>query len=220
MLVVDCITTCGGDEVKTDEWGAAITVAGSQKCLGIPPGLSTVVVSEGTEENFVENPPLYLDLKSYLDNAGKDEPSTPFTPAISLVLGLDEALKMIEEEGMETRIERHRTASDAMRSAITALGCELFPDLNNVSRYSNTVNAAHLPPGISPSELSEGMLKQGVQISGGQNRIKGKIFRIATMGNFTNNDIIECITALDTVLSDAGIGSRGAGIAEANRILG
>lgn len=220
MLVVDCITTCGGDEVKTDEWGAAITVAGSQKCLGIPPGLSIVAVSEGTEKNFVENPPFYLDLKSYLDNAGKDEPSTPFTPAVSLILGLDEALTMIEDEGMKTRIEHHRTASETMRSAITALGCELFPSLNDASRYSNTVTAAHLPAKISPSELSGGMLKQGVQISGGQNRIKGKIFRIATMGNFTNNDIIKCVTALDTVLSDAGVGSSGAGIAVANRILG
>jgi len=219
MLVVDCITTGGGDEVKTDKWGAAITVVGSQKCLGIPPGLSALAVSDEAAENFVENPPFYLDLKSYLKSAGKEEPSTPFTPAVTLILGLREALKMIEEEGMATRVERHSRASQAVRAALTGLGCELFPKLNDASEYSNTVTASHLPPGISPSDLSGGMMERSVQISGGQNRLKGKIFRIATMGNFTDDDVMEGITALDSVLSEAGVGGKGAGIAEAGKVL-
>jgi aspartate aminotransferase-like enzyme len=203
IVLMDGITSVGGDEVKMDEWGIDVAVVGSQKCLGIPPGLAAVAVNQKAWEFYNENAPFYLDLAAYRKKL-KDW-QTPYTPAIPLFVALDEAIKIIQEEGLERRIERHRTFSRAVREWAISAGLELFPELNEHSEYSNTVTAIKMPPEISDSEL-RGTLKReyGIAISGGQEHLKGKIFRIGTMGNIGKREVLSTLAAVEEVLLRKG----------------
>lgn len=206
VFVLDCITSIGGDDVRVDEFGADIAIAGSQKCIGMTPGLAAISISEKAWDLIETNRdcprPYYLDFLAYKNSFDKQQRQTPYTPALSLFFGLHEALQVIKEEGMAKRIERHRRFSGAVRAAISRLGLRLFPRLNEVSDYSNTVTAINTPltDGITDELLRSGMKKKGVIISGGQDELKGKIFRIATMGNITDADVLRTIKALEEVL--------------------
>jgi len=222
LFVLDCITSIGGDEVPVDEFGADIAIVGSQKCLGVPPGLAALSVSEKAWELIRANPrrPYYQDLVAHKKSMDKDQ--TPYTPALPLFYALHEALKVIAEEGMPNRIARHRTMAKAVRAAITENGLTMFPKLNEVSQYSNTVTAVNMPveKGISDSDLRPGMRKRGVVIAGGQAELKGKIFRIASMGNITSADILKTLKVLEEVLYEKkAIEKTGKGVAAAREIL-
>lgn len=203
VFVLDCITSIGGDKVPVDEFGADIAIVGSQKCLGAPPGLSALSVSEHAWEMIRENErrPYYMDLIAYKKSLEKKQ--TPYTPALPLFFALHEALAVIREEGMENRIERHRGMAKTVRDAVTGLGLRLFPKLNEVSDYSNTVTAIEIPiadGSITDEQLRGGMRKRGVIVAGGQGKLKGKIFRIATMGNITEREVMKTIQVLEEVL--------------------
>ncbi|MHC1610356.1 MAG: pyridoxal-phosphate-dependent aminotransferase family protein [Candidatus Methanospirareceae archaeon] len=222
VFVLDCITSIGGDEVPVDEFGADIAIVGSQKCLGTPPGLAALSISEKAWELMEENPsrPYYQDLVAYKESFAKRQ--TPYTPALPLFFALHEALAVIREEGMEKRIKRHRTLSKSIRAAVTSLGLSLFPILNEVSDYSNTVTAIKIPleKGITDEELRGGMRKRGVVVSGGQAGLKGKIFRIATMGNITSREILRTVEVLEEVLMENKfIEDRGKGVEAAKEVL-
>lgn len=199
LVIMDGITSVGGDDVRMDEWGIDVAVVGSQKCLGAPPGLAAVAVNESAWDFYNENVPLYLDLKAYIKKAGDNQ--TPYTPAVPLFLALAEALRIIEEEGLENRIERHRKLADATRKWVEAAGLEMFPELNEHSRYSNTVTAVKMPDGITDKEL-RGTLREeyGITISGGQEHLKGKIFRIGHMGNVSKRDLLVTLAAIEEIL--------------------
>jgi len=200
LVIMDAITSAGGDVVKMDEWGVDVAITGSQKCLGIPPGLSAVAVSEKAWEYYNESCPFYLDLAAYKKKAKDNQ--TPYTPAVSLFFALEEALKMIEEEGLENRIKRHRTLSKAVRAWVEETGLEMFPQTNEVSMYSNTVTAIKMPNGIKDSELRGNLMKEyGILVSGGQEHLKGKIFRIGTMGNVGKRELVTTLAALEDILS-------------------
>ncbi len=204
VFVLDCITSIGGDKVPVDELGADIAIVGSQKCLGAPPGLSALSVSEHAREMIRENEkrPYYMDLIAYKKSLEKKQ--TPYTPALPLFFALQEALAVIREEGMENRIERHRGMAKTVRDAVTGLGLRLFPKLNEVSDYSNTVTAIEIPVanGITDEQLRGGMRKRGVMVAGGQEKLKGEIFRIATMGNITEREVMRTLDALEGVLEE------------------
>ncbi|MGC9443534.1 MAG: pyridoxal-phosphate-dependent aminotransferase family protein [Candidatus Methanospirareceae archaeon] len=222
LFVLDCITSIGGDEVPVDELGADIAIVGSQKCLGVPPGLAALSVSEKAWELIRANPcrPYYQDLVAHKKSMDKDQ--TPYTPALPLFYALHEALKIIAEEGMPNRIARHRTMAKAVRAAIMENGLTMFPKLNEVSQYSNTVTAVNMPveKGISDGDLRPGMRKRGVVVAGGQADLKGKIFRIASMGNITSADILKTLAVLEEVLYEKkAIAKTGNGVAAAKEIL-
>ena len=222
VFVLDCITSIGGDEVPVDRLGVDIAIVGSQKCLGTPPGLSAISVSERALNLMRENQsrPYYMDLLAYKKSFEKKQ--TPYTPALPLFFGLKEALEVIREEGMARRIERHRILSKAVRTAVTSMGLSLFPKLNEVSNYSNTVTAINIPlaNGITDEQIRGGMKKKGVIVAGGQEKLKGKIFRIATMGNITGSDVLRAIEALEQVLKDNKfIEKEGTVTAEAKEVL-
>ena len=204
VFVLDCITSIGGDNVPVDELGVDIAIVGSQKCLGMPPGLAALSISDKAWDLMQENPsrPYYQDLVAYKKSFEKKQ--TPYTPALPLFFALHEALAVIREEGMEKRIKRHRTLSKSIRAAVTSLGLSLFPKLNEVSDYSNTVTAINMPleDGITDEQLRGGMRKKGVVVSGGQGELKGKIFRIASMGNITSTEILRTIKVLEQVLME------------------
>ncbi len=204
VFVLDCITSIAGDNVPVDELGADIAIVGSQKCLGAPPGLSALSVSEHAREMIRENErrPYYMDLIAYKKSLEKKQ--TPYTPALPLFFALHEALAVIREEGMENRIERHRGMAKTVRDAVNGLGLRLFPKLNEVSDYSNTVTAIEIPVanGITDEQLRGGMRKRGVIVAGGQGKLKGEIFRIATMGNITEREVMKTLDALEGVLEE------------------
>ncbi len=199
LVIMDAITSAGGDYVKMDEWGIDVAIVGSQKCLGCPPGLAIVAVKEKAWEYYNEKCPYYLDLMAYRKKS-KDL-QTPYTPALPLFFALEEALKIIEEEGLENRIQRHRILSSAVRKWAVEAGLELFPELNTYSSYSNTVTAIKMPEGISDAEFRWTLKEEyGILISGGQERLKGKIFRIGTMGNIGKFEVISTLAAIEDVL--------------------
>lgn len=202
LFVMDTVTSAGGDLVEVDKWGVDIAVSGSQKCLGAPSGLATASVSPRAWEMMVNNPPYYLDLKKYKKSAEKEgKVETPTTPAITLFFGMQEAIKMIREEGMENRIARHSKGAQAVRSAVQALGLELFPVTDGHTVLSNTVTAIKTPAGITDKDLRGTMKAKGVAISGGQDRLDGKIFRIPTMNSFTEDDLVKTLTVLEETLA-------------------
>ena len=221
IFVLDCVTTIGGDEAPVDDLGADVAIVGSQKCLGAPPGMSAISVSETAWSSIREkraNRPFYMDLEAYKKSYGKNQ--TPYTPAVPLFFALREALEVIKEEGMERRIKRHRTLSKAARAAATGLGLSLFPELNEVSNYSNTVTAINIPPALTDVQLKGGMKKRGIIVAGGQAELKGKIFRIASMGNITDKDMLKTVRALEEVLLEAGaIKAAGNGLEAAKTVL-
>jgi aspartate aminotransferase-like enzyme len=205
LIIMDGITSVGGDYVKMDEWGVDVAIVGSQKCLGCPPGLAAVAVRETAWDYYNDRCPYYLDLAAYRKKL--PEFQTPYTPTIPLFFALEEALRMIKEEGLENRIQRHRIMSSAVRKWAVEAGLELFPELNKYSSYSNTVTAIKMPEGITDKELRGTLKKEyGILISGGQEKLKGKIFRIGTMGNIGKFEIIATLSAIEDVLRRKNIG--------------
>jgi aspartate aminotransferase-like enzyme len=222
LFIMDGVTSLGGDDVKVDEWGVDIAVVGSQKCLAAPPGLAMVSVSEKAFEvmNDVKKRPYYNDLKAYKKSGDKARTETPYTPAIPLFYAMQEALHIVKEEGMEARINRHRVLSEAVRAGVGAMNIEMLPQLNDYSQYSNTVSAMKAPEGIGGEDIKGDMKKRGIIIAGGQEHLKGKIFRIGSMGNATARDILSTLQELELVLKKRGyLDSFGAGVEAANRVI-
>jgi aspartate aminotransferase-like enzyme len=220
LFIMDGVTTIGGDEVLVDKWNVDIAVVGSQKCIGAPPGLSAISVSKKAWDSMVEKPPYYMDLKAYKKSANKDIAQTPYTPAVSLFFALHEALRIVKEEGLEARIKRHAQYAEALRAAASAMNIELFPQLNSISKYSNTVTAMKIPTGIDDKKLRNGIKDLGIQVSGGQGALEGKIFRIGSMGNISKLDILSTIMAVEIVLHKNDVVKKmGPGVEAASNVL-
>jgi aspartate aminotransferase-like enzyme len=212
ILCVDAITAVGVFEVPVDQWGLDVTVVGSQKALMLPPGLAMVVVSDkGWKAHERANlPRFYLDLMR--ERRAQEKGETAFTPAISLVVGLRESLRMLKEETLENVWNRHERLAKATRAASGGLGLELFS-----SSPTNAVTGYRVPNGIDGSAVIKQMrTRYGIQIAGGQDHLKGKIVRIAHIGYISEFDIITAISGLEMTLSDLGFSLRpGAGVAAA-----
>ena len=220
LFIMDGITSIGGTEVLVDRWGVDIAILGSQKCIGAPPGLAAVSVSERAFEKMedVQNPPYYLDLKEHRKSAKKGQ--TPYTPSIPLFYAVQEALRIAHEEGLAARMKRHAAGAAAVRAAADAMGIEMFPQLDEKSRYSDTVTAMKVPSGITFDQMKQEMLDSSILIAGGQAHLKGNIFRIGSMGNFRPKDILITIQMLESILHKHGIVSDfGAGIEAAGSVL-
>lgn len=201
LFVMDCVTSAGGDLVEADKWGIDIAVTGAQKCLGAPAGLSSVSVSKKAWDSMVKNPPYYMDLKKYKKSAEAERSETPYTPSVTLFYGMLEAMRMIKEETIEKRIARHRKGAEAIRAGAKALGLSLYPVTDGHTVLSNTVTAINLPAGVGDKDLRGPMKADfGVAIAGGQDRLKGRIFRIPSMNAFTEADLVRTFDALEVTL--------------------
>jgi aspartate aminotransferase-like enzyme len=187
VLAVDAISGLGAIDLQMDAWGVDVVVSGSQKGFMLPPGLGFIAVSKKAWKlvEASQCPKYYFDLK--VAKKAYDKTDTPFTPAIGLVIALNEALKMMRSEGLENVFARHKKLADATRAAMKALGLELFaPDA-----ASDAVTAARVPQGVDGEKLVKVMRDEyGVTIAGGQGEMKGKIIRIAHMGYISEFDII------------------------------
>ncbi len=218
VLIVDSITGIGAVECKTDEWGLDIVMTGSQKGLMLPPGLAALTVSEKAWRAYERStlPKYYFDWMKYKKNIEKQ--TTPFTPAVSLILGLQVALKMIREEGLENTIARHSMLAEATRRGCEALGLKLFAPPEG---RGSAVTPVWVPEGVDGKAIVKIMKdKYGVTIAGGQDDYAGRIFRVGHLGYFGEFDIITTLAALEMTL--AGLGyqfERGAGIKAAEAVF-
>jgi aspartate aminotransferase-like enzyme len=220
LLIMDGVSSIGGIEAPVDKWGVDIAFTGSQKCLGLPPGLSMISISDRAWEviKTTQKRPYYADLIAHMKSAEKGQ--TPYTPTMPLFFALEEALKMLEAEGLSERIDRYSTYATSIRAAVKAMGLELFPQLGASSVYSNTVTAVNMPPGIDFLALKKEMKQRGIIIAGGQERLKGQIFRLGNMGNLSKGDILQAIEKLELVLLENGVvNEMGAGTLAADCVL-
>jgi aspartate aminotransferase-like enzyme len=217
ILIVDAISALGVSDLPMDQWGIDVLVSGSQKALMLPPGLAFIALS-AKAWGFAEKsnlPKFYFNLKEELAVAQKNQ--SQFTPAISLVVGLREALKMFKEEGLENVFKRHEMLARATREAVKALGLELLAP----TAPSNALTAIKAPEGVDGKKLKKNFEDQfGLIIAGGQSQLKGKIIRIAHIGYFQSLDIIQAVSTLELVLKGLGYPVKlGAGVKAAEEIL-
>ena len=202
LLIADCVSSMGSINCPVDEWKLDVAVSGSQKGWMAPPGLAFVSVSPKAWEFFnqAKMPRFYWDFgkaKKYLE---KEE--TPWTPGITTVYALSTGLDILMKEGLQNIFARHARVARATREGVKALGLKQLADEKFAS---NTVTAVWLPSGIEYKALSK-MLREEkeVVITGGQDTLEGKIFRIGHLGWVEEKDIKECMDALRYVLPKLG----------------
>jgi len=217
VLVVDAISGLGAIDLKTDAWFSDVVVSGSQKGLMLPPGLGFISVSPKAWKliEAAKSPRYYFDLREA--KKAWDKTDTPFTPAITLIIALNEALRMIKQDGLENVFSRHNKMAQATRAAAKALGLELFAP----TAASDVVTAVKVPQGIDGEKLVKTMRDTyGVTIAGGQSELKGKVFRIAHMGFIEEFDIIAGISCLEKILAQMGYKFQlGAGVRAAEEVF-
>jgi aspartate aminotransferase-like enzyme len=216
VLVVDAISGLGAEDLQTDNWHVDCAIAGSQKGMMLPPGLGFASVSAKAYEKVKSSQiaKYYFDFNQAKKSLDKND--TPFTPAVSLVVALKEALDLIKREGLENVFKRHRRLARATRGALLALGFKLFS-----ATFCNVVTAAYVPEGIDSTQLVKLMREKfAVSIANGQGRLKGKVVRLAHLGYIQAEDIITGIASLEKALSQLGhkVGS-GKGVQAAKQIL-
>ena len=200
LSVVDAVSSLGAVPLETDGWGLDVVVSGSQKALMTPPGLAMTSVSERAWAGRGEAPRFYFDWER--TQKGQAALNAPFTPPVSLVAGLDVALGILLDQGLDAVFERHVRLGRACREGAKAMGLELFsPDDDR----SAVVTAIRAPDGIDATELVRSLRDRfGITIANGQGVRKGKIFRIGHIGYFDVFDITTALAAVELVLADLG----------------
>ncbi len=200
LFVVDTISGLGADDFLNDEWEVDIAICGSQKGLMIPPGLAFCTVSEKAWKAVETSklPKFYFNFKKY--KKSYIDTDTPFTSAITLVIGLKKAVEMINSKGIDNVIAEHQSQARAFREAANAIGLSVFS-----KSPSSAVTGINMPEGMDAGVLIK-LLKTeyGVTFAGGQENLKGKIFRCAHMGGIDKEHTLESIKALEDALSKMG----------------
>mgnify|MGYP000229657145 FL=1 len=201
LSIVDCVTSLGACNVPVDEWQLDIVASGSQKGYMIPPGLSFITMSQKAWEAAEKSnlPKFYLDLKSYRKSLSNN--SNPYTPAVNLVFALDEALKMMRDEGLENIFLRHNKHKLAMSNAVRVLNLKLFAD----EKYLSPSVTAVKTEGMDAEQFRKTIKdKFDILLAGGQDHLKGKIFRVGHLGYINDRDIITIISAISNTLLSLG----------------
>lgn len=217
ILVVDAISALVAHDLKMDEWGIDVLIGGSQKGLMLPPGLAFVGVSEKAWKlaETSKSPKFYFNFtaerKKLRDN------QTNFTSPVSLIIGLNECLRLLQAEGLENAFKRHERLAHATREAVKALGLDMFTK----ESPSNSVTAIDAPVGLDGQEIYKNLrVKYGITAAGGQGQAKGKIFRIAHLGYAGTFDTITAIAGVEMVLKGMGYPLKlGTGVARAQELL-
>jgi len=217
MLLADCITSAGALPLYPDKWGVDVAITGAQKSLMLPPGLSFASISPRAREIIESNKAqhsYYVNLATALKSAKDDD--TPYTPAHLLVRGLCRALDILLDEGMEKVWKRVAAMAAATRAAGEAIGLRVFS-----KRPSDSVTALCPPEGITVKDIRNDLEKRfGIQSAGGQDQLKGKIFRLGHMGYLDEMDTVLAIAALEQSLHKLGHRfDLGAGVTAAQKVF-
>ncbi|MGV0028991.1 pyridoxal-phosphate-dependent aminotransferase family protein [Phormidesmis priestleyi] len=218
LIIVDTVTSLGAMNIPVDALGLDVVASGSQKGYMIPPGLGFVAVSAKAWEAYktAKLPRYYLDLGKYRKDAAKD--TTPFTPPINLFFALQAALRMMQAEGLENIFARHQRLLTATRAAIKAMGLPLLAADECASPAITSV----IPSGVNAEKIRSVMKKRfDIVLAGGQDHLKGKIFRIGHLGFVSDRDILTAIGALEATLQELGYEGvqSGAGVAAAAKVF-
>jgi len=216
LIIVDAVTSLGATNVPVDEWGLDVVGSGSQKGYMIPPGLGFVAVSPKAWQAYetAKLPKFYLDLKKY--KKATDENSSPFTPPVNLMYGLQASLEMMQAEGLANIFARHHRHTEATRAAIKACGLSLFaPD--TAASTAITAIASQDAEAIRSTMRK----KFDIALAGGQDHLKGQVFRIGHLGFVCDRDILSCLGALEATLTSLGNSpaTPGAAVTAAGKIL-
>ena len=218
LYIVDAVSSVGGMDVKTDEWGIDYCVAGPQKALAAPPGLALLSVSQealNMANSRPEDPfTFYMDVRGWV-RAMRDPFKRYVTHAVHLVFALKEALSVVLEEGLERRFERHRLLAEVVRRGVRALGLKLFPEEGH---EADTLTAIEMPEGISSRVVAELMLERGVRVAPGWGEYAERVLRIGHMGNIGAEHVLRTLSCLESALSELGFEAEGA-VEEASSYL-
>ncbi|MDV2993494.1 MAG: Soluble hydrogenase 42 kDa subunit [Chroococcidiopsis sp. SAG 2025] len=218
LMILDAVTSLGAYNVPMDTLGIDVIASGSQKGYMIPPGLGFVAVSPKAWEAYktAKLPKYYLDLGKYRKSTAKN--TTPFTPPVNLIVALHATLKMMREEGLESIFARHQRLTQATREAVKALNLPLFAADSCASPAITSV----APERVDAEQIRSILKKKfDIALAGGQDHLKGKIFRIGHLGFVSDRDILSAIGALEVALRELGYEgfTPGAGVAAAARVF-
>ena len=201
--VVDGVSIVGGEEFHMDKWGVDIAMTGAQKAFAAPPGISPICVNERTKKYMNANPPntMYFNLPRYFKYY-EEAKHTPFTPALPLLYAYNEAMDIILEEGMDARVKRHRTCSQALYSGLNAIG--LTPFAKEDAR-STVVIALNYLDGLEDKTFRNTLAnKFRVLVAGGFGNLKGKVFRVGCMGEVNRYHVMRTISSISSALAMMG----------------
>lgn len=217
VMIVDAITALGVWDISPERDNIDVLITGSQKALMLPPGLAFLSLSEKAWKmaDSSTSPRYYFDLRKERKNQQKNQ--TSYTPAVSLIEGLFESLRMMQEEGLESMFARHARLAKATRAGVAALGLELYS-----KAPADSVTSVLQPAGLKPDAVYKGLLNRAnLTIAGGQDAVKGKIFRVAHLGYYDDLDILTVLSAIEIILRQEGYDSftPGAGVGAASEIL-
>lgn len=211
LMAVDCVTSLGGLSVDVDAWQIDAAGSCSQKCLGAPPGLGPVTFSPRAMERIRSRrgrpSTWYLDLSLLFEYWGEDggtrERAFHHTAPVSNIYGFREALRLILEEGLERRWERHRLAHQQLVNGLTQLGLTLFTPPAHQLPMLHVIN---IPPGVNDLKLRRALLDRGIEIAGGFGPLKGKTWRVGLMGYNARPEVVDTLlNALRDVLRQQGV---------------
>lgn len=203
FYVVDSVSLLGGAELPVDKWKIDVCITGAQKALAAPPGISPISVSPRAKKHMIENPPptMYFNLARYFKYY-EESKHTPFTPALPLLYAFREALRIILEEGLDVRIRRHKTCSDALYSGLSGLG--LTPFAKEEDR-SISIIALNYLEGLEDNTFRNTLAKKfRVLVAGGFGNLKGKVFRVGCMGEVHRYHVMRTISAISSTLNMMG----------------
>ena len=212
LTIADCVTSLGATNVPMDAWGLDVVASGSQKGYMMPPGLSFVAMSSRAWEAYERSdlPKFYLDLGPYRKTAAKN--SNPFTPAVNLYFALEAALEMMQAEGLEAIFSRHARHRAAAQAGMKAMGLPLYA----AEGYGSPAITAVAPEGIDAEQLRKAVKDRfDILLAGGQDHLKGQVFRIGHLGFVCDRDVLTAVAAIESTLQSLGLHktSMGTGVA-------
>jgi aspartate aminotransferase-like enzyme len=204
LFIVDAISVLGGDFLPVDELGVDVCITGSQKCLAAPPGLAILCFSEEARKIVMkakDPKSQYFDIKRYFKYAESGE--TPYTPALPLFYALDEALKIVKEEGLERRIRRHAVCAKAFYDAFESIG--ISAHCKNLEERSHTVIGMVYPKGIEDQKFRSILSERfWILIAGGFGALRGKMFRLGCMGEVNQQIVTATVSGIANCLKLLG----------------
>ena len=211
LTIADCVTSLGACNVPMEAWGLDVVGSGSQKGYMMPPGLGFVAMSDRAWKAHERSdlPKFYFDLGKYRKSAKAD--SNPFTPAVNLYYALEAALEMMQKEGLEAIFARHARHRDAAQAGMVAMGLPLYA----AEGHGSPAITAVAPEGIDAEELRKAVKQRfDILLAGGQDHLKGKVFRIGHLGFVCDRDVLTAVAAIEATLQGLGLhrGTPGAGV--------
>ena len=219
LLLVDAVSSLASIDFRFDEWGVDVALTGPQKGLMLPPGMAILAASEKaiSAGEKARCPRAYWDWRPVLERNKRGE--YPYTPATMLLFGLEEALRMLNEEGLENVFGRHARLGEACRRAVRALGLALL--CRDPTQYSNTLTAVVMPKGFDSDELIRLAYRRlELSLGVGLGAVKGKVFRIGHLGGVNELDLLGGLAGVEMALAELGVPvTLGAGLGAAQEFL-